>query len=335
MTATPPLFFSTLAIPKVWGGRAFEELLGHPLNSAEPCGEIWDISDLPPYSSHVAEGPHVGKTLGQLWRHHQRDLTSNGSISHRPFPLLIKWLDCRDWLSVQVHPDNNMAREALNQPYGKPEVWVVLQAEPTATIYAGLRSEISQDQFIRQLEVGDIECCLHSFTPRAGDCIILPAGTIHAAGGGLLMAEIQQTSDTTFRLFDWNRSGSDGKPRPLHTDLALRAINWNQGPIFPVVPQPMVSGRDGVHGELLCKHDPFRLEKYTLTQPWTPPNQAELTIWMVLDGQALLTDSATDETRQITRGRSFLVPATSEISWSVPERGSATVLRVRLPNEVY
>lgn len=331
MTSNHPLFFSSLAIPRVWGGRAFEELLGHSLSTAEPYGEIWDICDLPPYNSRVTEGPHQGKTLGELWQTNQPDLTAKTSMNRRAFPLLVKWLDCRDWLSVQVHPDDLMARELLRQDYGKPEIWVVLKAESTARIYAGLRPDISRDLFLRQLEVGAVEECLHSFTPRSGDCIVLPAGTVHSAGGGLLMAEIQQSSDTTFRLFDWNRLGFDGQPRSLQTDLALQAIDWNQGPIFPVVPHLMTPCQDGVRIELLSKQYPFRLERYTFTVPWVPTDQSELAIWMVLDGQAILTECATGESRHVTRGRSVLVPATTEISWSTPECGSATVLRVRLP----
>ena len=155
---------------------------------------------------------------------------------HHPqarFPLLLKFLDAADRLSLQVHPDD--ARAALLDPpdLGKTETWVVLEAAPGSLIYAGLKPGVDRAQFERELARGTCEACFHTFEPRAGDCIFLPAGTVHAIGGGLLMAELQQASDCTFRLFDWNRVGPDGKPRLLHVEQALEVINFAAGPVAP------------------------------------------------------------------------------------------------------
>src|SRR5262249_49482861 len=140
------------------------------------------------------------------------------------FPLLIKYLDAHDWLSVQVHPDDRLAEELSPGECGKTEAWVVLHAEPGSRIWAGLRPGVAQADLERHLERGTVVECLHALEPRAGDCIFLPAGTVHAVGGGVLLAEVQQTSDATFRLFDWNRIQPDGTRRPLHIEQSLASI---------------------------------------------------------------------------------------------------------------
>lgn len=327
-----PLFFVSQAVPRVWGGRALEDVLGHCLPDDRPYGETWDISGLPEHVSLVAEGPHRGSSLCELWKTHRGELDASPLVMKDEFPLLIKWLDCRDQLSVQVHPDDAMAREVLHQTWGKSEAWIVLRTEPTARVYAGLRPGISREDFLRHLETGSLEQCLHSFTPQSGDCVLLPAGTVHA-GGGLLMAEVQQSSDATFRLFDWNRLGLDGKPRPLQIDLALQAIDWNRGPIIPVTPRLIKIDQAGIRGEMIADLHAFRIERYTLTESWTALHSGELAIWMVLDGAVSLTQTSTEKTWNVTQGRSVLVPAaTGEVVWSPLDHGSsATLLCVLLP----
>ncbi|MBS0205650.1 MAG: UTP--glucose-1-phosphate uridylyltransferase [Planctomycetes bacterium] len=333
-TVTTPLVFTSQPIPRIWGGRALENFLGHQLPTDQPYGESWDLSDLPEHSSYVAAGVHSGATLNRLWTRHSRELSGRQHESGDGFPLLIKWLDCRDWLSLQVHPCDKMAREVLGQPRGKSEVWVVLQAEPTARIYAGLRTGISRDEFLRHLHAGSLDECLHMFVPQAGDCISLPAGTIHAAGGGLVLAEVQQSSDATFRLFDWNRLGLDGKPRPLQIESALQAINWSQQPIGPVAPQRMESRQDGIQGELLVELNDFRLERFTLFQPCVVPYAGEMTIWMVVDGAISMADSLFGERHELVRGRTVLIPAAAGPVTLEPIRAEhpATLLCVRLPD---
>lgn len=330
--AMSPLFFTSQAVPRVWGGRALAERLGHCLPTDQPYGETWDISGLPERASVVAEGPHRGKTLSELWKTHRRGLASSAATMGADFPLLIKWLDCRDQLSVQVHPDDFMAREVLQQPRGKSEIWIVLRAESTAQVQAGLVPGTTREDFLRHLEAGTLAECLHSFTPQPGDCVLLPAGTIHA-GGGLLMAEVQQSSDATFRLFDWNRLGLDGKPRPLQIDLALQAIDWSQGPISPVTPRLMNIDQAGIRGEVIAERHAFRIERYTLTESWTAPHPGEMAIWMVLDGAVSLTQTSTAETWTMIQGRSVLVPASAgEVVWRpVDQTSSATLLCVLLP----
>jgi mannose-6-phosphate isomerase len=152
--------------------------------------------------------------------------------------LLFKFLDAHRNLSVQVHPDDVAAARLDPPDLGKTEAWVVLHAEPGARIYAGLKRGFDRAALEREVRRGTTELCLHAFEPRVGDCVFVPAGTVHALGAGLVVAEIQQASDTTFRLFDWNRLGSDGLPRPLHVEAALESIDYDAGPVAPRTPQP-------------------------------------------------------------------------------------------------
>lgn len=320
--------FDTYCRPQVWGGRLLGQLLGRTLPTDGPYGESWDLCTQKLHVSRVISGAHEGRDLADLWSTSGRELS--GSERHEPFPLLLKWLECRELLSVQVHPDDEMAQRVLNEPYGKSEAWVVIHAEPTARIYAGLKPEVTRESFARQIESGTVESCLHSFIPKAGDCISIPAGTVHAAGGGLVIAEVQQSSDATFRLYDWNRLGLDGKPRPLQISLAMEAINWSQGPVSPVVPVELPTSSDGIHAELLVDGHGFRMERHTIHRSVPIPYEGEFTIWMVLEGSVVLSHG--DHQRRHCQGSTIVVPAVARENFWTPEGGDGSVklLCVRL-----
>jgi mannose-6-phosphate isomerase len=163
-----------------------------------------------------------------------RELLGAAAGRHAVFPWLFKLLDANDWLSVQVHPDEEAARLLSPGELAKTEGWYILDATAEARIYAGLKPGVGPQQLRDAVQSGAVTACLHSFAPKIGDFIYLPAGTVHAVGGGVLFAEIQQTSDATFRLFDWNRVDAHGKPRPLHLEQAFASIHWDQGPIEPI-----------------------------------------------------------------------------------------------------
>lgn len=329
---TTPLCFISQLMPRIWGGRALSDVLSHPLPDQVTYGEAWELSSLENHVSRVADGPHGGASLEDLWRAYQSDFTGRELTDGTDFPWLVKWLDCRDLLSVQVHPGDRMAQELLGQSRGKSEVWIVLEAAPDARVMAGLRPGVSRESLLEHLASGTLDRCLHSFQPRPGDCIQLPAGTIHSAGGGLLIAEIQQPSDATFRLYDWNRIGLDGQPRPLQVDLALRAVDWTAGPVCPSITGLIGVDNSGVTGELLADWPEFRIERYTLTTTWTPPHAGELVAWMVVEGTVALTHCRMGRPRELTRGRSTLVPARAgQITWSpVDEAAPASLLCVRM-----
>jgi mannose-6-phosphate isomerase len=229
-----PLRFLPFMRPMVWGGRRLGDLLGKPLATAEPYGESWDISDHPLHRSQVALGPCKGQTLHNLMERDRRDLLGEAADKYETFPWLVKFLDACDWLSVQVHPDEEAVRTLLPGEGSKTEAWFVIQTAPQSRIYAGLLPGVDRSQLEAALAAGNVTDCLHSFEPKAGDCVFLPAGTVHAVGGGVLMAEVQQTSDATFRLFDWNRRDARGQSRKLHIEESFASIHWDQGPVQPI-----------------------------------------------------------------------------------------------------
>ena len=323
-----PLVFDTYCRPKVWGGRFLGERLGRNLPNAGPYGESWDLCSQKLHVSRVLEGPCAGRNLNDLWN--QSGIALTGHERLEPFPVLLKWLECRELLSLQVHPGDEMARRVLNEPYGKSEAWVVIHAEPTARVYSGLKHNVTRSDFVEHLKTGQLQECLHSFVPRPGDCISIPAGTIHAAGGGLVVAEVQQSSDATFRLFDWNRLGLDGKPRPLQVDLAMDAIDWNQGPVGPVAPVVIPNGKSDVFGETIVDLPGFRLERYSLSTDWATPHVGEMTIWMVLEGKGALHLDKSGYRRPICLGETIVIPAcVEETSWSSAS-GELKLLCIRL-----
>jgi mannose-6-phosphate isomerase len=326
-----PLVFDSYCRPQVWGGRRLAEL-GKAL-AAGAYGESWEVSAHPHHFSRVSEGPLGGRTLAQLWADTPQALFG----AHRPppdrFPLLVKFLDCQQQLSVQVHPGDDLAQVLGADEAGKTEAWVVLTAEPSARIYAGLLPGVTRADLERHLAAGTVDQCLHAFVPRPGDCLYLPAGTVHAVGGGVLMAEVQQSSDATFRLFDWNRPGSDGRPRKLHIDEALAAIDWDAGPITPVAPEPLDALPRDVEGEELVRCPHFALARFRPAGTFHQPYAGQLSIWMVLDGAAHLTSEATGYGRTFQRGETVLIPAeAAPLDWEpVPSRGAPTLLAVRVP----
>jgi len=324
-----PLVFSPFLRPVVWGGRQLGEVLHKVLPMDAAYGESWEISPHAVHVSRVAEGPHAGRTLNELCSEHSSELFGRGTAA-TPFPMLIKFLDCRELLSIQVHPDDRLAREVADESLGKSEAWVVLAAEPGARIYAGFRAGVTRREVEQHLAAGTLADLLHVISPRSGDCLFLPAGTVHAVGGGVLMAEIQQASDATFRLFDWNRTGADGRPRELHVEQALAAIDWQAGPVRCVTPRLLEHAAADVRCERLVDCNHFRIERIHMTAPYTIASRSGAEVWIVIAGSAEL-QTASGYRRTFRCGETVLIPATArDPQWS-PADSSATLLRVAVP----
>lgn len=228
-----PLQFQPFLRPLVWGGRRLGAILNKTLPGDGPYGEAWEISDHVSHHSVVSGGPFRGQTLRHLLESRPEEILGPGAKS-QVFPWLVKLLDAEDRLSVQVHPNDDAAARLWPGERGKTEAWFVLDAAPGSKIHAGLLPGVNEDTLRQALGAGRVADCLHEFAPRPGDCLFLPAGTVHAVGGGVLMAEVQQTSDATFRLFDWNRCDAQGRGRPLHVEQALQCIDWKRGPVRPI-----------------------------------------------------------------------------------------------------
>jgi mannose-6-phosphate isomerase len=233
-TVHQPLRFEPFLRPMIWGGRRFARFLGKNLPTPEPYGESWEVSDHPMHASRLATASGFGVSLSELMKEQRSELLGAAAGRFTVFPWLFKLLDANDWLSVQVHPDEEAAQVLCPGELAKTEAWYVLDATAEARIYAGLKPGVGPQQLRDAVQSGTVTACLHSFAPKVGDFVYLPAGTVHAVGGGVLFAEIQQTSDATFRLFDWDRVDAQGKPRALHLDQAFASIHWDQGPIAPI-----------------------------------------------------------------------------------------------------
>ncbi len=321
----PPLVFEPYFRRQIWGETRLQRLLGKSLPPGGSFGESWEISAHPHHVSRVAEGPFKGATLTDLWSEYPDEFRSPLESSRSQFPLLFKLLDCHETLSVQVHPDDDDARELLGEPNGKTEAWVVLHAEPGSQIYAGLKTGVTRGDLETHLDRGTVADCLHSFEPRVGDCVLIEAGTVHAVGGGVVIAEVQQSSDATFRLFDWNRASADGCPRPIHRDAALRCIHWDLGPISPIRSAPCLC--ETCHDEeWLIRGDYFDLSRINLRATEMTFEAEPLTMWLIASGQAQLRDEATGYDRHFIAGETVLVPALAKhLNWSSEQ---ATLLKV-------
>ncbi|MHC4662306.1 MAG: type I phosphomannose isomerase catalytic subunit [Planctomycetota bacterium] len=213
---------------KIWGGRRFATMLGKNLPGSGPYGESWELAADGGESSVIANGPLAGRPLGEVSREIKTGLIGRRNADRfDSFPLLLKFIDASDILSVQVHPDDECAARTDDAGAScKTEAWYVLDAEPESRIILGVKEGTSRESFAKLLDEGRLEECLNSFPVNKGDVIYVPAGTVHAVGKGVLLYEIQECSDTTYRVYDWNRSGLDGKPRELHVPEALEAIHY-------------------------------------------------------------------------------------------------------------
>ena len=228
-----PLRFRPIAKPRVWGGRRLEALLGRELPGSDPVGESWDLVDLPEGQSEVVGGPLAGATLHELVVRHPHEILGRAALARGRFPLLIKALDAHRMLSVQVHPDGEAVRRMGGAARPKTEAWFVVHADPGATLYAGVREGTTREAFAAALEEGKVEALLHRIAVAPGMALLLEAGTVHALGAGIVLIEVQQASDTTYRVHDWGRMGLDGRPRELHVEQALESIRFDRPPPAP------------------------------------------------------------------------------------------------------
>lgn len=307
----------------LWGGRRLGTMLGKPLAADGPHAESWELVDHGADQSIVADGPFAGTTLHELVAQHGPALFGR----HHPqpqFPLLMKFLDAQKTLSVQVHPNDAQAALLTPPDLGKTEAWLVLAAGPGSKIYAGLKPGVDRRALERATAAGTSDECLHQFEPRVGDCVFLEAGTVHALGAGIVIAEVQQASDTTYRLFDWNRIDRDGKPRQLHIDESLSTIDYARGPVAPVVPQPT----DRPHVERLVACDKFVLDRWTVDSPQPIGGDNRFHIVAVLEGEAAIVDRS--GSHPIQRGHTTLLPAAC-VDATVEPQGRAVLLDAYLP----
>lgn len=316
-----------------WGGTRLGTLLGKPIGQATDAAESWEVCDHGADQSVVVSGAWNGRTLAELVRDENRALFGRHA-GRTQFPLLVKLLDATDRLSLQVHPNDAQARAIDPVENGKTEAWVIVDAAPGSVLYAGLKAGIDREALSQSLRDGTLADCLHSFEVQRGDCVFIPAGTVHAIGEGILLAEVQQSSDVTFRLHDWGRLGTDGKPRPLHVKESLACVDFTRGPVNPVTPKTLPLTAFGpaagsTHEELLsCPY--FTLARHSARKPFSLPVDERFHVLMALSGAASV--RCGNETVHAACGGTLL--ATSQgTTIEVEPEGDVVLLEACLPNE--
>lgn len=309
------LTFTPIYMERVWGGRELERFYHRELPSADaPFGEAWEMVDRVDEQSVVQYGPLAGTTLHELWTNRREELFGAGyEGAGERFPLLMKILDARDDLSIQVHPPVEKATALGGEP--KTEMWFIAGCDDGAKLYVGLRQGVTRAAFERALEEGRVEESVHAIEPRAGESIFIPSGRLHAIGAGFLIHEIQQNSDTTYRVFDWNRAGLDGKPRQLHVGESMASIDFDD----------FEPGMDVPQGETLAACAYFRTDRIRLARGavFQPQDPTHFVILSLVDGEL-----TTEQGRMFRKGDTLLLPADGE-----PLRASAAadLLVVTLP----
>ncbi len=311
--AVEPLTFKPLYMERVWGGRELERVYGRELpDPKQPFGESWEIVDREKEQSVVDHGPLAGTTLHELWTTRREELFGAVYGGIERFPILIKVLDARDDLSIQVHPPVHLAAQLGGEP--KTEMWYIADSDPGAKLYVGLKHGVSRADFETAIQNGTVEECVHAVSPKPGDSIFIASGRLHAIGAGFLIHEIQQNSDTTYRVFDWNRMGLDGKPRELHVSESMASIDFDD----------FEPGMDTPNGENLAVCPYFKTDKKALKSGASLSNPAgDFSIVSVVEGSM-----SSAEGRSFGKGQFLLLPKGAT---PVTAAEDSIVLQVTLP----
>ncbi len=323
-----PLRFEPLYQYRLWGGRRLARWVRAPLPDDEPVGEAWLLSDRDDHPSRVAEGALKGHSLTQLIQESPAQLLGKYAGHGRRFPLLLKFLDARDTLSVQVHPSDRKTDYLPKGETGKTEAWVVLETGAKSCIYAGLTANSTEETVKQALREGTVADHLASFTPKTGDAILIPAGAVHSLGD-VVVFEIQENSDVTFRLFDWNHVDTKtAQPRPLQVEQALACLDFAQKAIGPVVPFTEMESPALRERLITCDH--FGLWRLSGTSPFSVGQAETPRVLVCLFGEGHLEHDGARYTCR--KGDVFLLPATVGACLCRP--GAAmTVLEISLPEE--
>jgi len=327
-----PLKFKPRYVEKIWGGRKLETILGKSLPFGKQIGESWEIFDFPPrvvdqspdwVSVEITNGPLAGRTLHEAVGELGPDLYGPVSLlaPHGQFPILIKFLDAREDLSVQVHPDLTYAN-ANPGAHLKTEAWYVLQSDPGSRLLKGVKNDVDRASFERAIHTGDVENLINAIPVSHGDCFYLPSGTVHALGAGILVAEVQTPSDTTFRVFDFNRiEPATGKPRQLHVQQALACIDFS-----PQAPEP-----PAVEGPTTLVNSPFfHLHRAQLKPSETGHLRPEKPAILIAT-EGTFTVHANEVAVPAKAGEVILIPAAAPKPHVTAGGDPATYLEVELP----
>jgi mannose-6-phosphate isomerase len=305
------LTFKPLYMERIWGGRKLQTCFDRILPSSNPIGESWELVDREDAQSIVSETKFRGASLHEIWTNYRHEIFGEGYDSER-FPILIKILDASDTLSLQVHPGRAGTINILAEP--KTEFWYFVTTDDGAEIYVGLKDGVGRTDFETALESGQVLEFLHRVPTRSDTYIFIPGGRLHAIGAGNVLFEIQQNSDTTYRVFDWNRLGLDGKPRQLHIEESLRCVDFND--FEPTLGQG--------ESEILVNCNCFRVDRWLLDRSRQANSEPKFSVFQVVNG--IVSFGA----RFFRRGDLFLVPADGHKGAVTPHDVTAMVLRTTL-----
>jgi mannose-6-phosphate isomerase len=327
ITQLYPLRFDPIYQYRLWGGRRLGNLLSAPLPGDGPIGEAWVLSDRTDHQSLVANGPLKGQTLGQVMEQFRGQLMGKLSSRFRRFPLLLKFLDAHEMLSVQVHPSDSSSELIPAGDTAKTEAWVVIEAEKGSRIYAGMKPGTTANCLRRSLIDGTIADHLVSIAPKPGDAVFIPAGTIHTLGNDVVVFEVQQNSDVTFRLYDWGRIDPETKePRPLQVDQAFACIEF--GASDSGLATPRVETTTPVERERLFDCHAFQLWRVLGQDPFTVGGIAEPRVLVGIEGSGQIMHDGTPYA--VGKGDVWLLPAEAGECAFQPS-GEVTMLEIAIP----
>jgi mannose-6-phosphate isomerase len=322
-----PLRFEPIYQYRLWGGRRLSNLLAAPLPGDGPIGEAWVLSDREDHPSQVANGSLKGRTIAQLFEQSQEQLMGKLAGRYRRFPLLLKFLDARELLSVQVHPSDAHKDLLPAGEAGKTEAWVVLESGTGSRIYAGLKPGTNEYDLRRALTNGTVAEHLACFAPKPGDGVFIPAGTVHSLGGGVVVFEVQQNSDVTFRLYDWDHvDAKTDQPRALQVDQALACIDFAARAAGLVT--PVAEATTPVERERLFHCEQFRLWRLRGQAPFTVGAAGVPRVLVCIEGAGQIEHGGV--TDEAGRGDVFLLPAVLGACTFQP-RGAVNVLEIEIP----
>jgi mannose-6-phosphate isomerase len=322
-----PLRFQRVFLEKVWGGRALATAPGIALPPGIAVGETWEVVDREDHNSVVTGGPWQGKTLGQLLREHPRALLGRAQANSKGrFPLLVKYLDASEALSLQVHPDEACAHRLGGGSESKTEAWYFLQSAPEGAVYSGLRSRVRPEDVEAKMATRGLVDLLCRWPVRAGQCLTVPGGTLHAIGAGVTLLEVQQNSDTTYRLYDWDRPGLDGRPREMHTGPGLASIRYDRVAEPPAEPR-IESEQPGVQIALAASTEYFAMRRIDFQRALRRPTEDQFRIYVALTGRCRLAASS-GPAQSMGPGDVLLVPAAGGWADIEPQGGPCSLLEL-------
>lgn len=322
-----PLKFEPIYQYRIWGGRKLEHLLSKPLPENEPVGEAWILSDRKDHSNKVSEGVLKGTTLTKLMADYRYEIMGKIGYHFEHFPLLLKFLDCKEVLSVQVHPSDDQKEYIPQGDTGKTEAWVVLETSEDSRIYAGLKNGTTKENLRKSIKKKSVSDRLHSFIPKQGDAVFIQSGTVHTLGGTLVF-EVQENSDVTFRLYDWDRTDpKTGEPRDLQVEKAIACIDFNQVEIGPVIP---IKSESMENADKLFDNDHFKLWRIKSQSDFEVGFKDEPAILVCIEGNGTM--AYNDEEYTIGKGEVMLLPAIIGLLDLHPEQ-EITLLQIAIPDK--